>query len=62
MLRDTDRLLNDIGAELLDRQRAHVASKLMDDAVGESVVIQVKDVLNDLPTRPLSVQHSKWSI
>lgn len=48
-LRDADALLDDVGAELLHGERADIARELADDAVAEAVVVQVEDVLNDLP-------------
>ena len=41
-------LLDDVRAELLDRQRADVARELPDDSVAEAIVVQVEDVLDDL--------------
>jgi hypothetical protein len=41
-------LLDDVGAEFLDRQGADVASELTDDGIAEPVVVQVENVLNDL--------------
>jgi hypothetical protein len=41
-------LLDDVGAEFLDRQGADVASELTDNGIAEPVVVQVENVLNDL--------------
>jgi hypothetical protein len=41
-------LLNDIGAELLNRERADVANELTNDGITEPVVIEVEDILHDL--------------
>lgn len=41
-------LFNDVGAELLYRERADIANELANDSVAESVIVQVKDVLNNL--------------
>lgn len=46
--RDTNAFLNNVGAKLLDRQSADIASKLTDDAIAEPVVVQIEDILNDL--------------
>ena len=46
MLRDPNALLDNVRAELLDRERTHVAGKLSDDSVAEAVVIQVEDILH----------------
>lgn len=47
-------LLNDIGAEFLDRQRADIACELADDGIAEAVVVQIKDVLHDLQRNRVS--------
>lgn len=41
-------LLNDVGGELLNRQRADVADELTDDGLAEAVVVKVKDVLHNV--------------
>lgn len=41
-------LLDDIGTEFLNRQGTNVSCKLPDDAIAESVVIEVENVLNDV--------------
>lgn len=48
-------LLDDVGTELLDRQRADIASELTDDSVAETVVVQIENVLHDLGAdKPMS--------
>lgn len=49
-------LLNDVGTELLDGQRADIASKLADDGIAEAIVVQVKDILHDLGASTLHEQ------
>ena len=44
-------LLNDIGAELLNRKRADIANELTNDCIAEPVVIQVENVLDNLTKR-----------
>jgi hypothetical protein len=41
-------LLNDVGAELLNRERADVANELTDDGITEPVIVEVEDILHDL--------------
>ena len=41
-------LLDDVGTELLDRQRADIASELADNSIAETVVVQVENVLHNL--------------
>jgi hypothetical protein len=41
-------LLNDIGAELLNRKSADVANELANDGITEPVIIEVEDILHDL--------------
>ena len=41
-------LLNDVGAEFLNREGADIASELTNDRITETVVIQVEDVLHNL--------------
>jgi len=41
-------LLNDVGAELLNRKRADVANELTNDCIAEPVVVKIEDVLNNL--------------
>jgi hypothetical protein len=48
MLRNTNALLDNVGAELLHGQSADVASELTDDSVAETIVVEIKDVLYDL--------------
>ena len=50
-------LLDDIRAELLDRQRAHVPGELADNRVAEPVVVQVQDVLHHLSRKPHQYQN-----
>jgi hypothetical protein len=47
-------LLNDIGAEFLNRKSAYVACKLADNTIAEAVVVQVQDVLHDLKVSVVS--------
>lgn len=56
VLGDTNALLDDIGAELLDRERTDVAEELTDNAIAEAVVVQVENVLHDL--RNVNMAHS----
>lgn len=44
-LSDADALLDDVGRELLDRERADVAEELARDGIAEAVVVEVEDVL-----------------
>ena len=59
-------LLDNVRAELLDRQRAHVPGELADDRVAEPVVVQVQDVLHHLSRKPHQYQndatrgHADW--
>lgn len=48
MFGDPNALLNDVGAELLNREGANVAEELTDDSIAESVVVQVENVLHDI--------------
>lgn len=41
-------LLDDVGGELLNRQRADVADELTDDGLAEAVVVEVEDVLHNV--------------
>lgn len=41
-------LLDNVGAELLDRKRANIPSKLANDSIAEAIIVQVKNVLNNL--------------
>lgn len=41
-------LLDDIGAELLNRQSTDIPCELADNGVAEPVVVEIEDVLNDL--------------
>ena len=41
-------LLDNVRAELLDRQRAHVPGELADDSIAEAVVVKVEDILNNI--------------
>lgn len=48
-------LLYDIGAEFLNRQCANIACELTNDAITESLIVEIKDVLNDvIPVRILN--------
>ena len=48
VLSNTDALLDHVRAELLDGERADVAGELADDGVGEAVVVEVEDILDNL--------------
>jgi hypothetical protein len=54
-------LLDNIGAELLDRKRADVANELTNDGIAKPVVIEVENVLDNLTncTSGTSFCHSK---
>jgi len=54
-------LLDDVGAELLDRQSTNIAGELTDNSVTESVVIEIKDVLHNLKTQ-VSQQRHKYKL
>jgi hypothetical protein len=41
-------LLNNVGAELLDRERTHVANELTDNGIAKPIVVEVKNVLDNL--------------
>jgi hypothetical protein len=44
-------LLNNIGAELLNRKRADIADELTNNCIAEPVVIEVENVLDNLTER-----------
>ena len=41
-------LLDNIGRELLNRQRADVSNELADDGLTEAVVVEVQDILDNV--------------
>lgn len=45
---DSKYLLDNIGAELLNRECADIANELANDSVTEPVIVEVEDVLHDL--------------
>ena len=48
MLGDANALLNDFRAEFLHGECTNVSSKLADDGVAETVIVQVEDILHNL--------------
>ena len=44
-------LLNNVGAELLDGERTDVADELTDNGITEPIVVEVKNVLDNLTKR-----------
>jgi hypothetical protein len=54
-------LLNNIGAELLNRKRTDVANELTNDGIAKPVVIEVENVLDNLTdcTSGTSFFHGK---
>ena len=44
-------LLNNVGAELLDGECTDVANELTDDGIAKPVVVEVKNVLDNLTKR-----------
>lgn len=60
VLGDTNALLDDIGAELLDRERTDVAEELTDNAIAEAVVVQVENVLHDVVA--VGILHERQGI
>jgi len=40
--------LDYIGAKLLNRKRAHVASELTNDTIAKTIVVKIQDILDNL--------------
>lgn len=61
-------LFNNVGAELLDGERTHVANELTDDGIAKPVVVEVKNVLDNLTkqthqlARPFLVEEKTYVV
>lgn len=53
----SDALLNDVGREFLDRESTDVTNELPDEGFTKSVVVEVKNVLNDVVTERILNQR-----
>ena len=51
-------LLDDVGAKLLNGERADVTRKLPDDGIAETIVVKVQDVLDNLHPVHVSKEYS----
>ena len=51
-------LLDDVGAKLLNGERADVTRKLPDDGIAETIVVKVQDVLDNLHPVHVSKEYT----